>query len=169
MTMEKTKTKHQDHREVLLEWETLDFIPIPRGKTWYIVAGLVVAGLLIFALSTGSWTMAIAFIMLVIVFMLVEKRDPRKVKVVISDMGIQYKGRFHPYHHINAFWMVYHPPYVRVLYLRLNTGRSYKLIRIELNHQKPQEVRELLLRELPEIEGAQEPFSDLMARILRLQ
>ncbi len=167
--MEKNKTKHHDHREVLLEWETLDFIPTPRGKTWYIAAGLIVAGLLVYALATGSWTMAIAFIMLGVVFMLAEKRNPKKVKVVISDMGISYNGSFYPYHHVNAFWVVYHPPYVRVLYLRLSNGRNYKLLRIELNHQKPQEVRELLLRELPEIEGAQEPFSDLMARILRLQ
>lgn len=167
--MDKNKTKHDDAREVLLEWETLEFMPTPRGKTWYVVAGLVVAGLLAYAIHSQSWTMALAFIMLVVVFLITKRRQPRTVKVVITDMGVEYRGRFYPYHHINAFWMVYHPPYVRALYLRLSNGRNYKLLRIELYHQKPQEVRELLLRELPEIEGAQEPFSDLMSRILRLQ
>ena len=77
-------------------------------------------------------------------------------------------GKFYPYHHINSFWLVYHPPYVQVLYLKISNGRQFKIIRIELDDQKPQEVRTLLLKEIPEIEGAQEPTADLLARILKL-
>lgn len=161
------KNKHQEHRQTLLEWQTPEFIPTPRTKTWYIVAGLVVAGLVLYGIWSQSWTMVIAFLMIAVLFLLTEKQAPKEVKIVITDMGIEYKGVFHPYHHINAFWMVYHPPYVRLLYLRLSNGKHYKLLRIELDHQKPQEVREVLLKEIPEIEGAQEPATDLLARILR--
>lgn len=167
--MKKSQNKHQDHRTVLLEWETPEFVPTPRGKTWYIVAGLIVGGLVAYALFTGSFTMAIVFIMVTVIFLLLDKKDPKIMKMTITDMGIRYNRAFYPFHHINAFWIVYHPPYVRVLYLRLTTGRRYRLLRIELDGQKPQEVRELLLREIPEIEGAQEPLTDLLARILRLQ
>lgn len=167
--MKKSQNKHKDHRTVLLEWETLEFIPNYRGKTWYIVAGLIMGGLIAYAIFTGSITMAIVFAMVTVLFLLTNNKEPKIVKVTITDMGIRYKGRFYPYHHINAFWMVYHPPYVRVLYLRLSNGHNYKHLKIELDAQKPQEVRTLLLKEIPEIEGAQELTSDLLARILRLQ
>lgn len=167
--MKKNQNKHQDHRTVLLEWETPEIASTPRGKTWYYVAGLVVTALVVYALVTDSITMAIVFVMIAVLFLLMEKKEPKMVNVIITDMGISYNGTFYPYHHINAFWMVYHPPYVRVLYLRLSNGRRYKILRIELDHQKPQEVRKLLLHEIPEIEGAQEPATDLIARILRLQ
>lgn len=167
--MEKNQDKHQDHRTVLLEWKTPEFVPTPRGRTWYIVAGLVMGGFIAYAIFTGSITMAIVFIMVTVLFLLIEKKEPRIIKMTITDMGIRYNGMFYPYHHINAFWVVYHPPYIRVLYLRLNSGRRYRHVRIELDGQRPQDVRGLLLKEIPEIEGAQEPASDLIARILRLQ
>lgn len=167
--MDKNKNPLHEHQTVLLEWETPEFIPIPRGKTWYLVAGLVLTALVAYALFTDSLSMAVVFIMLAIVFLLTEKRQPRDVRVAITDLGVLYNDRFYPYHHINAFWLVYHPPYVRVLYLRLREGKGYRYLKIELSHQKPQKVRELLLKELPEIEGAQELTTDLLARILRFQ
>jgi len=167
--MEKNQDQHKDHRTVLLEWEAPEFVPTPRGKLWFIVAGLVLTALVVYALMTDSLTMAIVFVLLAVVFMLVEKKEPKMLKVTITDMGIKYKGKFYPYHHINAFWLVYHPPYVRALYLRLTLGRRYKHLRIELNGQKPQKVRALLLKEVPEIEGAEELTSDLLARGLKLR
>jgi len=167
--MEKNPDKHKDHRTVLLEWETAEFMPSHRGRTWYIATGLIMGFLILYAIVTGSITMAIVFVMVVILFLLTEKREPKIVKVTITDMGVRYKGRFYPYHHINAFWLVYHPPYVQVLYLRLSNGRSYRHLRIELDDQKPQEVRRLLLKEVPEMEGALEPTTDLLTRVLRLQ
>lgn len=167
--MNKNKNIHHEHETALLEWETPEFVPTPRGKIWYTVAGLVLIFFVGYAFLSGNPTMAIVFIMLAIVFLITEKRQPRNVRVIITDMGVWYKGHYYPYHHINAFWLVYHPPYVRVLYLRLRVGKNLKRLKIEMNHQKPQIVRELLLKEVPEIEGAQEPMTDLLARILRFQ
>jgi hypothetical protein len=167
--MNKNQNSHHEHQTILLEWETPEFVPIPRGKTWYIVAGSVLALIVAYALFSGNITMALVFILVAIVFLLSEKKVPRDVTVTITDLGIYFDGKYYPYHHINAFWLVYHPPYVRALYLRLRVGKLYKHLKIELNHQKPQEVRQLLLKEVPEIEGAQEPIADLLARILRFQ
>jgi len=167
--MEKNINTPHEHQTVLLEWETPEFVPIPRGKTWYLVAGLVLAFMVGYAFLTDNLSMAVVFILVAIIFLLLEKKQPRDVMVLVTDMGVSYDGHFYPYHHINAFWLVYHPPYVRVMYLRLRQGKSYKYLKIELNHQKPQIVRELLLKEVPEIEGAQELTSDLLARIFRFQ
>ncbi|MBU0706622.1 hypothetical protein KJ657_00595 [Patescibacteria group bacterium] len=167
--MNKDQDKYKDHRTSLLEWETPEFVPAPRGKRWYITAGLIMTALVLYGLFTDNLTMAIVFILMAVVFLLTEKKEPKIVKMIISDMGVQYKGQFYPYHHINSFWLVYHPPYVQALYLRIRNGRQFKHLRIELNGQRPQEVRGLLLKEVAESEGAHEPVSDALVRILKLQ
>lgn len=166
--MEQNENKHKDHRTILLEWQTPEFVARARGKAWYLTAGLFLTGLVLYGIFSDNLTMAIVFIMLAVIFLMTDKKTARIVKVIISDMGVTYMGRFYPYHHINSFWLVYHPPYVQVLYLKISNGRQFKIIRIELDGQRPQEVRTLLLKEVPEIEGAQEPTSDLLARILKL-
>lgn len=166
--MNQNQTQTADHRKTLLSWEAPEYIRHHRGRNWYIVAGLVLAGLLTYAFFTGSLTMALAFILLAAVFLLAERKQPRRLITRVTDLGIEHGGEFYPFHHINAFWLVYYPPLVTAMYLRVIKGRHIKHLRIELGDQMPQEVRELLLKELPEIEGAREPFSDLLARLLKL-
>jgi len=166
--MEKDKNTHEDHRTTLMEWETPEFTSVPRGKLWYVVAVTILALIVVYGYFSDNLTMAIVFIMLAIVFTLMDRKESRIVRVVITDMGIQYRNAFYPYHHINSFWMVYHPPYVQVLYLKVRRGRKIEHLRIELNGQKPQIVRQLLLKEVPEIEGAQERTTDILARVLKL-
>ncbi len=165
----KNKKTVTDHRKILHEWDTPEFIPASRGRRWYIAASLILTGLLLFALLTDNLTMAIVFVAIAIIFMMIEKRKPRNIKVQITDMGVFYDKEFYPYHHINAFWIVYHPPYVQALYLKIREGSRLRDVKIELNHENPTEIRKLLMEEIPEIEGGAEPMLDLLSRILRIQ
>ncbi len=158
-----------DHRKTLYEWDTPEFIPMRRGRVWYLVATLIFAGLMAYAVMTGSFTMALAFIVIAVIFMWIEKREPKMVKVKITDLGIFYKGIFYAYHELNAFWIIYHPPYVQALYFRIQKKKAFVLMKIELNQENPVEIRTLLMKEIPEIEGAREPMIDIFARILKLQ
>ena len=158
-----------DHRQILMEWETPEFRPMHRGKTWYILASIIFALLLIYALASQSLTMAMAFITVAVIFAFVEKKEPRMVNVQITDLGIFYKNNFYPYHEINAFWIVYHPPFVDVLYLRLRKKKHFVNVKIELNQENPADLRNLLMKEIPELEGAQEPTIDILTRLFKLQ
>jgi hypothetical protein len=154
--------------KVLLEWKTPEFIPLERGPVWYSVASVIVISLVVYAIFTDSATMAIVFILLAGMFFMTHKKKPRIVDVRITKLGVFYDRTFYHYTIINAFWVVYHPPFVRVLYLRLG-GKAYRLLKIELNDQDPTEVRRLLSKELPEIEGMEEHSFDMLTRMLRLQ
>jgi hypothetical protein len=159
----------ENHGMTLLEWETPEFIPLKRGPAWYLVAFLILAFLIGYALVTESFTMAIVFVMLAAVFLLTQNRHPRMITIRFTDLGVHIGRHFYSYHQVNAFWIIYHPPYVRSLYFRISQGKHFKIIKVELNHQDPREVREVLLNEVPEIEGAHEPMADILTRILRLQ
>lgn len=157
-----------DHNNILLEWHTPEFIPIPRTKTWYLIASVIAISLVAYAIFSGSATMAIVFILLAGMFFMTHKQKPKIVDVKITELGIKYDDKFYSYNTINAFWIVYHPPYVRTLYLRLG-GKVVKYVKIELNHQNPIDLRKLLVKEIPEIEGEEERLSDTLTRLFRLQ
>jgi hypothetical protein len=154
--------------DVLLAWNTPEFIPLERSKTWYMTASVIVISIVAYAIFTGSATMAIVFILLSGMFFMTHNKKPRIVKAMITKLGVWYDNKFYHYNIINAFWIVYHPPYVRTLYLRLG-GKVYHLLKIELNEQNPTEIRALLSGEIPEVEGAEERPFDMISRILRLQ
>jgi hypothetical protein len=154
--------------KVLLEWKTPEFIPLERGPVWYSAASVIVVSLVVYAIFTDSATMAIVFILLAGMFFMTHKKRPRIVDVRITKLGVFYDKTFYHYTIINAFWIVYNPPFVRVLYLRLG-GKTYRLVKIELNDQDPTEVRRLLSKELPEVEGMEEHTFDMLTRLLRLQ
>ena len=158
-----------DHNQTVLEWETPEFVPMPRGKKWYMTASVIMIALIAYAIFTDSATMAIVFILLAGLFFMTHKQAPRILTVKLTKLGIIYDKNFYPYNMINAFWVVYHPPYVRSLYLRINKGRSYQYMKIELNYQDPTTVRNVLTREIPEIEGMEERMIDIITRMLRLQ
>ena len=157
-----------NHDKVLLEWKTPEFLPYPRSKTWYIVASIIIGGLLTYAVLTGSITMFIAFTMIIVIFMLTHKKQPKILDAQITELGVRHGKNFYHYNTINSFWIVYSPPYVRSFYLRLG-GKSYTYVKIELNHQNPVELRNLIGKEVPEIEGMGERVFDIISRLLRIQ
>jgi hypothetical protein len=155
------------HDEILLGWKTPEFIPLQRGKLWYLIASIIVISLVAYAIFTDSATMAIVFILLAGMFFMTHKKEPRILKVMITKLGVRYGDDFYHYNTINAFWIVYNPPFVRALYLRLG-GKTYRTLKIELNYQNPTEVRNLLSKEIPELEGMEEHPFDMLSRMLRL-
>lgn len=156
-----------EHNRLLLEWQAPEFIHHAKGRNWYLVSGIVMLILVAYALYTGSATMAIVFIVLTGVYILTHNQEPKMISVKITELGIYVGKQYQPYNMINAFWVVYNPPFVRTLNLRL-AGKRGGRIAIQLNDQNPVEVRKLLAKEVPEIEGQQEPLTDVLIRLMRL-
>lgn len=167
VTEERPSHPGAHHNHLLLEWHTPEYINHPKTKTWYMVAGIIMVSLIAYALYTNSATMAIVFIVLTGVYTLTHNRNPRIIYIKLTELGIYVDEIFHPYNTINSFWIVYHPPYVSTLNLKLG-DRSGTHLSIQLNQQNPVEVREILSREIPEMEGQQENMMDILIRLLRL-
>ena len=155
------------HNKLLLEWKAPEFISHPKSATWFLMASIVILLLIVYAIYTNSATMAIVFIVLAGVYYLTHRQTHRMIDIKITELGIYMDEKFYPYNMINSFWVVYHPPYVHTLNLRLGT-KSRTKITIQLDQQNPVEVRKLLAREIPEIEGEEESFGDALVRLLRL-
>ncbi len=156
-----------EHNRLLLEWRTPEFVRHAKGKNWFMAAGILTLCLVAYALYTGSATMAIVFIVLAGVYILAHNQEPKIISVKVTQLGVFVGDVFYPYNMIQAFWIVYHPPMVQTLNLRL-AGKAITKVTIQLDQQNPVEVRTLLAKEVPEVEGQQETTTELLIRLFRL-
>jgi len=155
------------HNKLLLQWRAPEFITHQRGKKWFLIMGVIVLLLIIYALATNSATMAIVFIVLAGVYYLTHNQEPRIIDIKITELGIYAGKTFYPYNMINSYWILYYPPYVHSLNLRLSNKTLSRVV-IQLDVQDPVEVRKTLAKEIPEIEGQDESMSEILIRLLRL-
>ena len=153
---------------ILLKWTAPEFNDLKRGPIWYTIAAIIAAVLLLYGILSGSIVTVVVFLILAGAFLATHHKKPKHKSIRITDIGVHYGRQFYPYHHIQHFWVVYHPPYIHCLYLKV-TGKRNKVIRIQLNGQAPNPIRQLLSKEVKELEGGNEPFFDAFNRILRLQ
>lgn len=156
-----------EKEEVILSWEAPEAIKHSKGILWFIGAGILAMALVLYAFWTNSWTMAVAFIVLAGVYTLSHHREPGKMEVKVSSLGIQAGKRKIPYNQIKAFWIVYNPPEVKVLKL-MTTDKFLGEITLQLDGQAPGPLREYLLKQVPEFEGKSESLIDVIIRRAKL-
>lgn len=165
--MKKVPNEKSKKATTLLEWAAPEYIKHPKGQLWLFMAGSLIIFLVWYAIYTGSWTMAVAFIVLAGVYYLSHHSDPKQIMVKLTSFGIQVGNQKIPYNQIKAFWLVYKPPNVKTLKLLL-TDRFMSDVTIQLDGQTPGEVRSVLLRHVPELEGKEESFVDMIIRTTKL-
>lgn len=156
-----------DHYQLLLFWKAPEFINHERSFKWFLGAGTLVLMLIVYAIISGSATMAIAFVVLAGVYYITHNQEPKIVDIHVTDLGIYVDETFYPYNQINSFWIVYHPPVVQTLNLRLS-GKAGQKVVIQLDRQNPAELKNVLSEYIPEIEGQGESTIDSFIRLLRL-
>jgi len=154
--------------KAVFTWIAPEYIQHPKSKNWYTIAAVIAAIFVIGALLFGDWTMALAIVVLGAVYLYVHAHHPpQDIKITISKMGIKVGNMIFPYTSIQAFWIIYHPPHVMTLNLRVKEHFFSDVI-IQLNHEDPVPVREFLCGQIPEWSGKTEKFGDIVLRLLKL-
>ncbi len=154
--------------DALADWEYPEFMQFERGWLWYLIAGLVTAGLAAYAVWDKNWLFLIIIVFSTLIFALANIRQPEKLHVIITTKGVMLRDKFLPYQDIKNFWMIYQPPMVKSLYIE---PRSFFIPRlhVHLENQNPVEIREMLLQFLEEdFSKEEEPQSELFGRLLKL-
>ena len=161
------KTPEPQAERVLLHWQAPEFIKHDKSIKWFVLAGIAVAALIWYAVQTHSFTMAVAFIVLAGVYGLSHHHEPCTVDVKVTSLGMLVGSKKIPFNQIKAFWIVYHPPKIKTLKL-LTTDQMFAELTIQLDGQDPGEVRDFLIKQVPEYEGRGENFIDTLIRITKL-
>lgn len=151
----------------LLSWIAPEVVRHQRGAAWKTIAILIFVLGSIFAFLYDSWTFGLAILACGTVYYLEHLEHPKEVEVKISEMGIKVGSRKYSYGKIKSFWIVYEPPYVATLNIRV-IGHYPGIVNIQLDGQDPSEVREILISRIPELSGQSEALSDIFIRIFKI-
>ncbi|MBP9718265.1 hypothetical protein KBD59_03145 [Candidatus Gracilibacteria bacterium] len=168
--MEKHK-KQIVHRHMFedatMSWVAPEYAHHEKSLTWFVGAALIILGLVIYGLMTNGWTFSIAVLVFAGTYYLIYRTPPQHVEVKISRAGVKIGRHIFSYAELRGFWIVYNPPFVSRLYIRMQT-RLRPDVCIDLVDMDVSEVKRELLEHMHEIKGVDEPFADTVIRLLRL-
>ncbi len=157
-----------DLGKTLAKWEFPEFIKYQYSKTWYITTGVIVVALLIYSIVDANILFTFIIILITITLIIIKKREPKKLKFLITEEGILLEHKLYLWNEIKNFWVLYEPPKIKTLYFEFNSLHLPRLP-IPLEDENPLHVREALLDFVEEnIEKEGEPISDSLSRNLKL-
>jgi len=163
---EKLNFENAFHDEVI-KWKALEYIQHKKGWKWFFVAGLTDAVFCIYAAISQNWIFLIALILFSAIYIWQHDISPRYVDVIVSHAGIKVGDKEYPYQNIRSFWLIYRPPYVKILHLRLNSKYLPDLA-IQLGDQDPVVLRNYLCSQIHEDTGKEEDTLNTIVRLLKL-
>lgn len=157
-----------DFNRAVFSWVTQEYLQHPKSASWWAGAAIVVVIASIIEALTGSWTMLAATLTFAIAYWTThEFHPPQYTKINLSELGVKIGYRKIPYENIEFFWIIYNPPEVKRLFLRVKDSLFPDLV-IELDDQDPQAIRAFLEKHLVEVTGVKEHFTDQLLRLLKL-
>lgn len=128
----------------LYTWQGHERTWLAKGKSWYVYAAIVVVLLLVYALLTQAWLMAILVSLLSGIVYLYSQEQAPVVDVVISDKGIYIGEEFYPFNLVKSFWFQFMPEDAYVIFQLVNSTRSHITVSIDPNERS---VIEVVLKE----------------------
>ncbi len=151
-----------------ISWGAAEFMEHRRGLLWKISAILFVLLAAVFSYLFGDWTLSLVICVFAVVYYLTHySKPPKKVEVILSQIGIKVGNRIYPFNHITGFWIFYSPPYLKTLNIRLNEG-FFTDITIQMGEADPAKIREFLLKYVSELKDQKESFSEVLLRLFKI-
>ena len=158
----------EDYGEVLAAWEFPEYTKIKRNKSWYIFFVIITISILIYSYFTENPLFAIIIILFTVIYTIIERKEPREAQITILEDGIIIDNKFIDYKEIKNFYIIYHPPTIKNLYLQPKNQLKPRLA-LPLEKQNPVEIREILLKYIDEdLEKEEIPTSEGISRLLKL-
>jgi len=153
--------------KTIISWTAPEYVIHERGIIWKITMSLIVVVSAVLGVYYDAWTFSLAIVSFAFVYYLIHIEHPRNIEIKISNVGIQVGLRKYPFARIKGFWMIYEPPFVSTLNLRVEGGILADLT-IQLNGESPAQIRSFLLSKIPEFTDKKESLSDIFLRILKI-
>ena len=157
-----------DAGPVVMNWESWEFPPVQRSTRWYVIAGAVGFGMLVYAILTANFVFALIVLMFAAIMLLKDLKKPARVPVAITSSGVVFNNEFYPYDDIKDFSIVYQPPDVKTLYVGFR-NRISPLLAISLEDTNPNDVRTALLPfAFENLDREGERLTDVLTRVYKL-
>lgn len=150
--------------EILHHWTVQEYARYDRTVWWYVFMISVGLVFIVYGVLSSNFLFSLIILLAGIIFFLQSRAEPLAVDFQIAELGVRIGSRFYSYEELDGFFVIYHPPEVKTLFLETKHALRPRL-RIPLMDANPVEVRHTLQAFLPEdVERTEEPMSDMISR-----
>lgn len=158
----------QTFGQPILAWKVDAFPYFERSRLWYIVAAILGALGIMYAISTANFLFALIILITGVIVLVTSFRKPERMDVVVTEMGMIIGETFHPFKEIKNFSIVFDPPKVRTLYLEFPSVLR-PLLSVPLEDMDPNTVRDTLIPFCKEnTERNEESLTDVLRKVYKL-
>jgi len=124
-------------------WTFPSHVRPDRTPGWYLLAGLIVLGLIIYAVLTRNFLFAVIILVTSVIVVFNAYDVPRTVNFAIMSRGVKIDNLFYEWSLFSDFWIVYKPPRVKTLYFRFKSNIRPD-IPVPLADENPLPIRQTL-------------------------
>jgi len=136
-------------KNTLRSWRSLEYEVQAKSQRWLFWTALLILAIVAWALYTNSPVMAITFILIGVSGYIFINKKPKVIRFAITEDGLVAGNEIYDYYDIKSFWIFYEPGEIKAVSLILK-GKLIPYLHIPLGEEDPLEIRELLLKYLPE-------------------
>lgn len=121
---ETTETEADEKEEGLYTWQGQERTWLLSGASWYFYGALIALGLLLYALVTQAWTLAVLISLLAGTIYLYSQEQSPVVDIVLTNKGIYVGDNYYPYTLIKSARFSFEPKGSYLVIELLNTPQS---------------------------------------------
>ena len=147
-------------QDALLAWNAKQFETVPRSRSWYIGFFVIIALLLAYGLFSDNFLLGIIAILIALMYYLFEKREAQEFKFGITTEGVFAQDRVYEFSSLESFWIFFEPQGRKELSLK-STKNLMPYIHIPLGDADPVEVRDTMMKFMPEVEHKESAVDSL--------
>lgn len=137
-----------------------------RSATWYAIAGIAVASLVVWGFFEGIYALSVVAVIFAGVFLLIENNAPDSVMVKVNENGVGVGSEFYDYGMIQDFALIFDGGLP--VYLRLRLSRKgIKTVDVDIPEgSEVSNLRAFLAGYAEESKDAELSFSEKMLRVM---
>lgn len=150
----------------VLRWKAPDYYTFEKSPFWALGVGLVAIIFSLILIYSENYFPVIIIILAVIVTFQIAHEKPKTQEFAIDEGGVLSRNTFIPFNEIKSFWLAKHGQR-SILYLEPVNPIKMAVV-IPIGGADPIEIRNFLLRYLPEKLEAGEALSEKLIRIFKL-
>ncbi|MSU45121.1 MAG: hypothetical protein EXS47_00590 [Candidatus Zambryskibacteria bacterium] len=143
-----------------LSWETIEYLHTEKTSDWYWIVGIITISIALISIILNNVIFALLIIVASFTLSLFASRRPEKIKIEISNSGVQVGKTKYSYHELESFWVETREVHHRVLLKSKAILKPYVVIFIE--DIDPEELRTLLAQYLQEEEHSEPLLEKLL-------
>ena len=158
--------KNENLSELInIQWQAPEFTKHEKGPAWFIVLGISALAVFTVVLLMKNFIFAILIVMMVFIIFVYALKEPRIITFKISAKGLEINDKHYPFNELKSFWIFYEPPELKELSVR-SKKMIMPLIKIPLDNQDPNMIRQALIKFIPE-QLQEQSLIDILTRNFR--